>query len=508
MGFALTLIYIVVTIISPDQFGPPLTSYHPMVYLAGLTVVASLPSMVEHARRGFALQTQLLLGFLAAIVLSLVANGWFGGAIRSWQSILPSAAVFFFIVANVSTVRRLEITSWITVATCLAVTVEALCGYYAGFRGYTFVLVMNGRLLRLRAVGFLNDPNDFAQILLVAFSLLFVGWNRRGAIADFFVVVVPGALLLWAVYLTHSRGALIALVVLIVVAAQKRVGKTASVILACGVVFGMMALDFTGGRGISAADGADRLGAWSAGLQFFRSSPLFGIGFGQFTELDTLTAHNSFVLCLAELGILGSTIWVALLVSTMMSLERIRTLQEQALPKELSAEESIRVAPAALLGFAASPAVAFGTNVGEVPWAIADESTTPLCANLTMDEPQPEEGAVLYESAPQSQEAGPLVAPYSASDAEAEVASDPEYLTLKASATAMRLALVAFIVTSFFLSRSYATTMYLILGLAAATIQIARATFEWDDHQPWVSFSLGVQALAIAFIYGVVRLRH
>src|ERR1700686_5663186 len=85
----------------------------------------------------------------------------------------------------------------------------------------------------------------------------------------------------------------------------------------------MLALDFTGGRGISPADGADRLEAWANGLEMFKSAPLFGIGFNGFTDFLDITAHNSFVLCLAELGLLGSTLWMALLVTTTTDLNRI-----------------------------------------------------------------------------------------------------------------------------------------------------------------------------------------
>jgi O-antigen ligase len=45
----------------------------------------------------------------------------------------------------------------------------------------------------------------------------------------------------------------------------------------------------------------------------FISSPLYGIGTNQFSDNYSLTAHNSFVLVLAETGIIGFTIWVAFL---------------------------------------------------------------------------------------------------------------------------------------------------------------------------------------------------
>src|SRR5208283_5274590 len=114
-----------------------------------------------------------------------------------------------------------------------------------------------------------------------------------------------------------------ALAAVALMAGRKRLGTTASTALAAVFILGMLALDFTGGRGISAVDGADRLEAWANGLEMFKSAPLFGIGFNGFTDLYEITAHNSFVLCLAELGLLGSTLWMALLVTTTAGLNRV-----------------------------------------------------------------------------------------------------------------------------------------------------------------------------------------
>src|SRR5580704_16316755 len=342
MGFALTLIYIVVTIISPEQFGKEWASYHVVVYLAGITALASLPSLSGYRYWKNSVQTYLLVAFIAAIALSQVAHGWLGGVVESWRLFLPSAAVFFFIVVNVTTVRRLKIAALTAVGSCLIVTVEALCGYYAGYHGEMFVLLSNifspednviGQLSRIRGAGFLSDPNDLAQILLIALPLAFVAWRRGRVVANFFVVLVPAALLLWTTYLTHSRGGLIALAAVALMAARKKLGTTASMVLAGVFIFGMLALDFTGGRGISAADGADRLEAWASGLEMFKSAPVFGIGFDGFTELYEITAHNSFVLCLAELGLLGSTLWMALLVTTTMGLNRIVGAQKKRHPR-------------------------------------------------------------------------------------------------------------------------------------------------------------------------------
>jgi hypothetical protein len=54
-----------------------------------------------------------------------------------------------------------------------------------------------------------------------------------------------------------------------------------------------------------------RVDAWYEGLHMFLSHPVFGVGAGNFTEYNDLTAHNSFVLVLAETGFVGYVLWLA-----------------------------------------------------------------------------------------------------------------------------------------------------------------------------------------------------
>jgi len=73
---------------------------------------------------------------------------------------------------------------------------------------------------------------------------------------------------------------------------------------------------------------------------------------------------------------------------------------------------------------------------------------------------------------------------------------------------AMRLALVAFVATAWFLSRSYTTTMYLLLGLATATIALQEGDRKTPDRGHWIFSTLTAEVLIIVLIYGLVRLRH
>jgi putative inorganic carbon (hco3(-)) transporter len=470
MGFALTVVYVVLTIISPEQFGPEWVNYHALQYLAAMIVVASLPNFLDMLNYGnlrSSIQTPLMLGLIIAITLSQLANGWLGGVVTSWEKFLPSAAVYFFIVANVRSIRRLKILVLASVASCLVVVIEALRGYYGGYRGEMFVLqngvYLNdeivGQFARIRGVGSLNDPNNFAEILVIALVLIVVAWQRGRVVSNSLLVLAPVALLLWAIFLTHSRGALIALAVLTVMLARKKLGTTASTVLTYALVLGLLALGFSGGREISVSEGADRLDAWATGLELFKSAPLFGIGFGNFTEFNDITAHNSFVLCFAELGLVGGTIWVALLVTTMMGLNRSLQLQEKRTPR-LSGE-----------------------------FKQAEQTTAP-------------------QFAPSCCEAFTATAISSATEIETKSEPARENLVPKHWIVAMRLALIGFITTSWFLSRSYDVPLYLVLGLSTATIALQRPDARANVSTRWMFFTLGVEAAMVTFIYVAVRLRY
>ncbi len=486
MGFALTILYIVVTIISPEQFGKAWASYHALIYLAVITALASLPSMATYKFWKSSAQTFLLVGLIGAISLSEVANGWLGGVIESWRMFLPSAAVFFFIVVNVTTVRMLKIATLAAVASCLIVSVEALCGYYAGFQGEMFILRTNiysphddvlGQLARIRGAGFLSDPNDLAQILLIALPLIFIAWRRGRAVSNFVVVLVPAALLLWTTFLTHSRGGLLALAAVALMAARKKIGTTASTALAAIFIFGMLALDFTGGRGISAADGADRLEAWANGLEMFKSAPLFGIGFNNFTDLYEITAHNSFVLCLAELGLLGSTLWLALLVTTTIGLNSALGVQKKR-------------AASRYLGLLDLFEASYISSAGPL-------ATDPVAS----------EGAIalnyMHNREALSAMTGGSATVFQTRSEVVTTPSVPQHWIV-----VMRLALVSFITTAWFLSRSYTITMYLVVGLATAAIALHRDASNSSDRGHWILSTVTLEAVMIIVVYGLVRLRH
>ncbi len=128
-------------------------------------------------------------------------------------------------------------------------------------------------------------------------------------------MLLPVAVLLYGTFLTHSRGSLVALVAMAVVAARRKIGTLPSVIIAGGLFVAATALSFTGGRNMESGEG--RMVLWAMSVGLFKSNPIFGVGFGHASEYLGHTSHNSIMVCAAELGMFGLYFWAMFLLATM-----------------------------------------------------------------------------------------------------------------------------------------------------------------------------------------------
>lgn len=194
----------------------------------------------------------------------------------------------------------------------------------------------------LRASGPFGNSNYFgffAATAITAAAGLVVGGKSRRARS---LALAACALLGVALALSYSRGALIAFAVGAVSLAFLRNRFLGFVVLGAALVaivvgypaFLQLRLDVTfgsiGDDAYLAAELSDleRARAGLAGIQLFLSSPMFGVGFGQFHFLTASIvgdqavtfSHNWYVNVLAEQGIVGGFIWALLVVAIVRSL--------------------------------------------------------------------------------------------------------------------------------------------------------------------------------------------
>jgi O-antigen ligase len=174
---------------------------------------------------------------------------------------------------------------------------------------------------RVRYRGELHDPNELGMTVCIgAFAFLVAFANQRRRPLTIVVAILGSAAVFYCVLLTMSRGAILVFALIGGVYAIRRYGIAG--LIAGGVA--ALPLVALGGRSGEAADASTQLRyeAWATGIQMFKQSPVFGVGQRQFGEHHFMTAHNSYVLALAELGFIGLVLFIALLYLTVKTLIR------------------------------------------------------------------------------------------------------------------------------------------------------------------------------------------
>lgn len=172
---------------------------------------------------------------------------------------------------------------------------------------------------RIRYRGELQDPNEVSLAMTAGALSLLIAFARRKRTPIAMTACLAGiALVVVTVLLSKSRGGLLSAMLVFGVYIVRRYGLW-TMIPAAALAIPVLVL---GGRSGASADVSTQLRyeAWATGLTLFKQYPLFGVGPGQFNAHHFLTAHNSFVLTLAELGFVGLFLFVSILYVTIKSL--------------------------------------------------------------------------------------------------------------------------------------------------------------------------------------------
>jgi O-antigen ligase len=197
-----------------------------------------------------------------------------------------------------------------------------------------------------RLTGGIGDPNYLAAVLVPAIALaLFMflgtkGWLPRA------VLLLASSVCLSALFLTQSRGGIIALAVTIVAAvifagpARRNVLAATSLV---GAIASVYLLLIAPPHALSrltvfrAGGGTGRTDLWTVAAKAFEAHPFEGIGLGNFTVVEPIYAvstqqslpradlvvtqrqpvHNTYLHIAAELGIVGALLLVGMLVAVL-----------------------------------------------------------------------------------------------------------------------------------------------------------------------------------------------
>lgn len=303
--FVLSLFYLILTIIRPQDYMAALAG---VPLLSGTLALATLCWLGSNAKTFAAPQYLILPAFLATLMLSEVFNHWVGGAVEQLGQFAPVVIIFFVLSAAVAVNRKRVPVTFAVIALCsMVLALHGVDQKQHGI-GWTGMGMIEGRIMY---VGIFNDPNDLGLLFVAALPMT-VFLSAGGGFLRRIFWLAGAALLLYGVYLTNSRGALLAVLAIVGIYVWYRRGMVTAGALS---VVGLIVMQLLSSR-MSELDADEesangRVDAWYEGLHMFTSHPVFGVGAGNFTDYNYLTAHNSFVLALAETGIVGFTLWLA-----------------------------------------------------------------------------------------------------------------------------------------------------------------------------------------------------
>lgn len=308
LAFALILGYVMLVLVRPQEYpawagnAPPVMP----VFLA-LALVAWIAS---RSKRFDAPQYLLLAAFTLATSLSVLVNGWSGGALAQLSTFTPTFLAFLLLANATDNAQRLRLVM------CLFALAAGLLALHGIFQkrdgiGWTGMpLVDDGRI---QYVGIFSDPNDLGMLFVICLPMALYLSQRGGAfgLRRLFWAALAG-LLLYGIWLTNSRGSMLAVVAMVGAWLWIRRGPVLAGLLGAAALVGMrMMPSRLSDLSVQESSASGRVDAWYEGFRMFVSHPVFGVGTGRFTDFHWLTAHNSLVLVLAENGIIGFMLWVA-----------------------------------------------------------------------------------------------------------------------------------------------------------------------------------------------------
>jgi len=178
---------------------------------------------------------------------------------------------------------------------------------------------------RVRYRGTLQDPNELSLALCIAIPFAFAFFDRRHTLMRLILLVLTCGLVGLCAYFTQSFGGQVVFCAVLGLFLMKRLGLRRGLIVGAAIVLPLLALGALGDRAGGESSTMERTECWWVGLHLAYASPLFGVGSGQFTEHHYLTAHNSYILSAAELGLPGMLLWTSIMyLSLKIPLQAIR----------------------------------------------------------------------------------------------------------------------------------------------------------------------------------------
>jgi O-antigen ligase len=301
----LVIVYLVLLLLRPNEFVAALKDVAILQVL--LLLCMGLWLFAKNKRLDLP-QFRLAAWFVLAALISVGMAGWWGGVVPRLQYLAP-IMMMFVLIATVTRELSMLRKTMVTMIICACIMVLHGRWQLAEGVGWTGLEPLLGRITYS---GIFSDPNDLGQLFVICLAFcVYLFEDARGMRKVLIVATV--AWLCYGIYMTDSRGTILAALIVLGLEGSRRYGRVLVGILGGVAATALAAVTRFGQISAQEQSANDRIESWYAGMQMFLSQPLFGVGMGNYVEHHYLTAHNSIVLAVAELGLFGFIPWIGIL---------------------------------------------------------------------------------------------------------------------------------------------------------------------------------------------------
>ncbi len=335
MAVALTLIFAFFAIFQPGVLIPALASTRPLMGSALLALVAWVASPAPaDPLKPKPILSYFIIGFISAQILSVAQFLYIPAVIEMLLNWGTFALGYLLISSQINSPGRMK-ALWGTIGLA-AVWMAGQAAWVYHTQDLNHPQLYGGRL---SSYGAYSGANDMALLLVITWPIIFkfLDLNRSLILK---LLIVPVLLLMIYVDLrTLSRAGLLGLSMVMGLSMMRgrslgKMGRWALLVPAVVVIFiigSKLLLTRADAQDFSGQDESvqHRYDAWYAGIQMIKSSPIIGVGSGNFVSLSddfgagrTIQAHNTIVQVAAESGLLGLVCYLGIIFTSFWVLFR------------------------------------------------------------------------------------------------------------------------------------------------------------------------------------------
>lgn len=310
------LLFVVLLYIRPEEMNADLGGMHLTLFVSVVTLVSTwFHFFLDKVKVVRTPQIGMMLGFFGTVLFSALLTGSSVGL--ALQNVGKLVILVLLVLNLIRTPERYRAYVSILILFTGYIAVYSIILYLSGYAVQQGDTEVAGAVIeRSKATGIFGDPNDLAITITAGLALVMTRITQVRGLArlPYFLLLGVG---IPAILLTNSRSGMLAMLVVIVAALITFTrSRFAAMVMTCVVVGGLAVIASGRMTNFNSQENSanQRLEFWANGLDQLRQHPLTGVGYLQFPEVNGhRAAHNTFVLCFAELGLPGYFCFIGLI---------------------------------------------------------------------------------------------------------------------------------------------------------------------------------------------------